>query len=77
MEPEHLFSFEAVSDSGKSYSVGVYAKPVDNRVRGGRGKPPQQVFRTSSGEEVKRIRKGQYALESTGETITSDSPDAP
>lgn len=71
-------TFRARGDDGREHTVLV----VSEYLRGGTYDDPHavvegpKVLRTADGARVRRLGKGEYQLEDTGEILRSDASDA-
>lgn len=72
-------SFEALREDGSPCILFVHSRFIQARI--GPANPGSRLvevksFRTADGKNVRRLRKGLYLCEGTGEMLTSDNPDA-
>jgi hypothetical protein len=77
---EHIGTFTAQDENGKSYTIYVYSRVFDYESSHGHQKVEGvSNLRTSDGDPVRRIDKGKYQLDNgfTRVDLVSDDPDAP
>ena len=79
MSTRRTGQFRARGSDGLEYTINIYTKFVSARSPGKPAAevPGASVLRTSGGDNVECVSKGQYTIAGKGITLTSDEPDAP
>jgi len=77
--PIRTYTIEAIDASGQPVTLEVTeAKATPKRTFEGRKVAGVGwVIKTQDGRDVKRLSKGKYQIEGTGEELMSDDPNAP
>jgi len=78
-EIRHTRSFVAVGEGGAEWTIHIFTEIVD---AGTFADPNAELeglkqLRTENGDAVNRLEKGKYQIAVTGETLTSEDPNAP
>jgi len=78
-EIRHTGSFIAVGEDGSERKLHIFTQIID---AGTLDNPDAELeglkeLRTDDGKAVNRLEKGKYQVVVTGETLRSDSPNAP
>ena len=66
------FSFEAQDNQGNTYQLDMFSITGGTHVD-----QIRQAIKTTHGRRVTRLEKGKYRIVATGETLTSEDPQAP